>query len=76
VVLKKASLDSLDTRVISGILKGNPKMDVNTALFFNPLDIAVVKVNKMAKEQLPSTIDNKIKLKFSTGLPNQRVKIK
>ena len=49
---------------------------MNTALFFNPLEIAVVKVNKIAKELLPSMIESKIKPKFSTGLPNQSENIK
>jgi hypothetical protein len=70
VVLKKASLDSRETNVINGIQRGKPSTDVNTALFFNPLDRAVVKVNNIAKEQLPSMIESKIKPKFSTGLPN------
>ena len=56
--------------------RGNPRIDVKIALFFNPLDKAVVKVNKMANELLPRRIDNSIKLKFSTGLPNHKVKIK
>lgn len=76
VVLKKASFDNLETNVIRGIQSGKPKMEVKTALFFKPLDKAVVKVNKIAKELLPNTIDSKIKLKFSTGLPNHRLKIK
>jgi hypothetical protein len=76
VAVKKASLDNLETNVIKGILRGNPKIEVNTALFFNPLEIAVVKVNKIAKELLPSMIESKIKPKFSTGLPNQSEKIK
>ena len=76
VVTKKASLDNLETKVIKGMLNGNPKIEVNTALFFNPLEIAVVKVNKIANELLPSKIESKIKLKFSTGLPNQSEKMK
>jgi hypothetical protein len=76
VVIKKASLDNLETRVIKGILSGKPKIEVNTALFFNPLEIAVVKVNKIANELLPSKMESKIKLKFSTGLPNQSEKMR
>jgi hypothetical protein len=76
VVLKKASLDNRETNVIKGIHKGKPRIDVKTALFFKPLDKAVVKVNKIANELLPNKIDKRIKLKFSTGLPNHRLNIK
>ena len=76
VVVKKASFDNLETKVINGIQSGKPSMEVKTALFFKPLDKAVVKVNKIANELLPNKIESKIKLKFSTGLPNQRLNIK
>lgn len=61
VVLKKASLDNLETNVIKGIHNGKPSIEVNTALFFSPLDKAVVKVNNMANELLPNAIESRIK---------------